>query len=87
MGVRVERYDGNQLGLKDQYSLFPTYSSGELASIEPGERGSNLLANYNIPQNIEDDYIVYVNDIESPSEIVGFRNGNKWYEVDSLAYS
>jgi outer membrane receptor protein involved in Fe transport len=80
LGVRVERYDGNQLGLKDQYSLFPTYSAGEIASIESGERGSNLLANYSIPQNIGDDYVVYVNDIESPSEIIGYRDGNKWFD-------
>jgi len=66
LGVRVERYDGNQLGLKDQYSLFPTYSAGEIQNIESGERGSNLLANYQIPGNIGEDYVVYVNDIESP---------------------
>jgi len=67
LGVRVERYDANQVGLKDQFSLFPTYSAGEISNIETGERGDNLLANYDIPSTVGDDYVVYVNSIERSS--------------------
>jgi hypothetical protein len=82
LGVRVERYDANQQGLKDQYSLFATKSAGELASIESGDRGSNLLTSYTVPSNIGDDYVVYVDDIENPGEVVGYRDGNTWYAPD-----
>ncbi len=82
LGVRVERYDGNQLGLRDQYSLFPTYKAGELGSIGNGDRGEGLLRGYNVPSNIGDDYVVYVDDIEDPTSVVGFRDGNTWYGAD-----
>lgn len=82
LGVRVERYDANQLGLKDQYSLFPTYSAGEISSLSGSDRGNGLLTNYSVPTNIGDDYVVYVDDVEDPSEIVGYRDGNTWYGSD-----
>lgn len=87
VGVRVERYDANQLGLKDQYSLYPTYSAGELSSIGGGDRGDGLLANYTIPSNVGDDYVVYVDDIEDPASVVGYRDGNTWYGADGTELS
>ena len=82
LGLRVERYDADQRGLKDQYSLYSTRSAGEIASLDPNGTGGNLLVDYSIPSNIGDDYVVYVDDMEDPSEIVGYRNGNTWYGSD-----
>lgn len=82
LGVRVERYDANQVGLKDPYSFYPTYSVGELSSIEQGQRGSSLLNGYSVPGTIGDDYVVYVDDIESPNKILGYRDGNTWYDAN-----
>ncbi len=82
LGVRVERYDANQDVLKDQFSLFPTNSVAEVRSIsESGSgRGANLLANYDIPAVVGDDYVVYVDNIDNPNKILGYRNGAQWYD-------
>ncbi len=73
VGLRVDRYDANQSVLKDKYSLFPVKTLGEINT------GSEL-----IPSNIGDDYVVYVSDASDPNadDIVGFRDGNVWYNRD-----
>jgi hypothetical protein len=78
LGVRMERYDANQIVLKDPYSLAPIYSAGDV-------RRNNLLKLAgDIPSNIGDGYAVYV-DSETPTEgethITGFRDGNNWYDA------
>ncbi|MCZ2141362.1 MAG: carboxypeptidase regulatory-like domain-containing protein [Bacteroidia bacterium] len=76
-GVRFDRFDANQVVLKDPYSLVPVYSAGEV-------RSNNIrgLAS-SIPSTIGDKYVVYV-DTKTPSSgninITGFRNGNDWYD-------
>ncbi|MES2559707.1 MAG: carboxypeptidase regulatory-like domain-containing protein [Bacteroidota bacterium] len=77
LGVRMERFDANQLVLKDPYSLAPTYTAGDV------RRGNLVLNASNIPSNIGDDYTVYVNneDPNSPGlQVSGFRKGNDWYD-------
>lgn len=73
VGVRVDRFDANQLVLKDPYLFAPAKTAGELTSAD--------YANFNTsrPGNIGDDYVVYVNDISNPSSIVGYRDGDVWY--------
>lgn len=74
LGLRMERYDANQYVLKDQYSLYPIKTAGEVDySKFPG---------FVKPTNIGDNFAVYVNDIKAPSKILGFRNGDKWYNAD-----
>jgi hypothetical protein len=79
-GVRIDRFDANQVVLKDPYSLVPIYSVGEV-------RGGNLKGLGSlIPSNIGDDYKVYV-DTKTPNaankvNITGYRNGNDWYDKD-----
>jgi len=68
VGVRVDRYDANQEVLKDPYLLYPAKTAAEV---------TNLGA---IPSNIGSNYIVYVNDINNPTQIVGYRNGSQWYD-------
>lgn len=72
MGVRFERYDANQPVLKDPYSLFPIKTAGEVK-----ELAGDQIAH---PQNIGKDFKVYVNDINAPTKIMGYRDGSQWYD-------
>lgn len=79
VGVRVDRYDANQKVLKDPFSLFETIKAGEVSSI-----GGNSVTH---PTNIGDDYVVYVNDLNSPTAIVGYRNDRIWYNAEGVEIS
>ena len=72
VGVRVDRFDANQKVLRDQYSLYETYKAGDAAV-------SNIPST-TVPSNIGNDYVVYVNNSEAPTEVVGYRNGIVWYD-------
>ncbi len=71
VGLRVDRFDANQKVLKDKYSLYPIRSASEVTSL-----GGNAVTH---PDNIGSDYAVYVNDIQNPSKIIGYRYGDTWY--------
>jgi len=75
MGVRVDRFDANQSVLKDEFSLYPVKTVGELAT-DP------RLSETKAPANIGNDYVVYVDDPYSPTKVVGYRNGDVWYLAD-----
>ena len=77
IGVRVDRYDANQSVLKDKYVLFPTVKAGE-SEVQDIAIG---MGDYTIPGNIGDDYVVYVDNVENPTEIVGYRNEGTWYNA------
>lgn len=72
IGVRVDRYDANQMVLKDQFLLHDAYTVG--SSDEKG-----LIPNTFHPDNIPDEAVVYVNDLTNPTAINGYRVGNIWY--------
>lgn len=74
IGVRVDRFDANQMVLKDKYSLYETY--------KVGDNDPNGILSQSLPANIEKGYVVYVDNIENPTDIVGFRNENVWYSKD-----
>ena len=78
VGLRVDRFDANQKVLKDRYLLYNAYTAG--ADVD-------LLNSNSAPSTIGDDYVVYVDDIESPSAVVGYRNGDIWYNADGLVIS
>ncbi|MFH2141901.1 MAG: TonB-dependent receptor [Bacteroidota bacterium] len=76
VGVRIDRYDANQKVLKDPYSFYETYKAGDI-------RGTTDLGV--IPSSIGDDYVVYVDDLNNPTSIKGYRSGDspanvKWYD-------
>lgn len=79
LGVRIERYDANQYVLKDPYSLYPVLSAGEVTDF------NGIAVNH--PDNVGDDYVVYVNNNENPSKVVGYRNGNTWYDASGVEVS
>ena len=78
VGLRVDRFDANQKVLKDRYLLYNAYTAG--ADVD-------LLNSNSAPSTIGDDYVVYVDDIENPSAVVGYRNGDVWYNADGLVIS
>ncbi len=78
VGVRVDRFDGNQMGLKDPYLLYSAYTAGELTIP-------------NRPSNIGNNYVVYVSslngnsstsDVNNEGFVTGYRNGNTWYNAN-----
>jgi outer membrane receptor protein involved in Fe transport len=71
IGVRVDRFDANQPVLTDPYVLYPVYTVGDL--------DATSLAGYDVPAGMGEDAVVYVDDQENPSSIVGYRDGNTWY--------
>ncbi len=71
VGLRVDRFDANQKVLKDKYSLYPIRTVAEVDQL-----AGNPVTH---PGNIGSDYAVYVNDIQNPTEIVGYRKGDTWY--------
>lgn len=74
VGVRVDRYDANQYVLKDPYLWRPAYKAGD-AQVQ------DLYAGAPRPSNIGDDYVVYVNNSEQPTTIVGYRDGDTWFNA------
>lgn len=74
IGVRVDRYDANQMVLKDAFLLNEAYTVGD-----SDERG--LIAGTVVPANIPDNAVVYVNDLSNPTAINGYRVGNVWYNA------
>lgn len=79
IGVRVDRYDANQKVLKDPYLLYEAYTAGEVSSIDGNEVSH--------PGNIGNSAVVYVNDINSPSAIAGYREGDVWYDAQGTEVS
>jgi hypothetical protein len=74
VGLRVDVYDANRPVLNDIYSLYPAYSvkeaisEGSLEFVKPGDIG--------------DDYMVYVDKVNEPNRVVGYRNGDSWYNAE-----
>jgi len=79
LGFRIDGFDANQKVLKDNYLLYDTYTVGQLKNSADREHLLQSINNYSIPSNIGNDYVVYVNNVDNPSSITGFRSGSTWY--------
>lgn len=76
VGVRVDRFDANQPVMKDPFTLFPAVKVGD---VDP----SNLASGVSIPDNMGEDYVVYVVDNNSNKmDILGYRNGTTWFDAE-----
>lgn len=76
IGVRIDRFDANQMVLKDPYLFYDSRRvkdvSGTLNSINGG----------NHPVTMGPDYVVYVDDYKATTpKILGYRNGEVWYNA------
>lgn len=87
VGLRVDRYDLNQPVLIDPYSLTKLQTAGE-ANLSEFNSGRFVR-----PATIGDDFAVYVNkpvgttDNQRDYNVVGFRNGNQWYDANGAEIS
>jgi outer membrane receptor protein involved in Fe transport len=70
VGVRVDRFDANQSVLADPYSLYPVKTVAEVDNL--GQH----------PASMGEDFNVYVDNAAEPSRIMGYRDGNKWYDAE-----
>jgi hypothetical protein len=77
VGVRVDVFDANQPVLKDPYLFFNALSVKEARALK--ESDPNTYSWVNLPSGMGDDYVVYVNDVNNPSAINGFRTGMSWF--------
>lgn len=82
VGLRVDRYDANQSVLQDEFSLFPTAKAGE--DLSQYGVSSDVYDPANKPETIGDDFVVYVDNLTNPTDVVGYRDAttNKWYNAE-----
>ncbi len=73
IGLRIDRFDANQKVLKDKYLLYEAKTAGEVSTI-----GGNNVSH---PSNIGDNYVVYVDNKDNPTRVVGYRDGDTWYNA------
>ena len=76
IGVRVDRFDANQMVLKDPY-LF--YSSKTVQDV-PGSLNTTNSGSH--PSSVSSNAVVYVDDFKANApKILGYRNGDVWYNA------
>jgi outer membrane receptor protein involved in Fe transport len=73
IGVRVDRFDANQMVLKDPYLFYSAFTAGEVSQV-----GGQIV---NHPENIGSDAVVYIDNKDNPTEITGYREGSTWYNA------
>lgn len=80
VGVRVDYFNANQPVLKDPYLLYEARTVAEARQL-----AADNPAQYNwveIPETMGDDFIVYVNDVNNPTAINGFRKDGVFYNAE-----
>jgi outer membrane receptor protein involved in Fe transport len=71
LGFRVDRYDANQKVLQDPYSVFGSVNAGDFGLADK-------------PENIGDDYAVYTSDGTSSGAVVGYRDGDVFFDTEGV---
>ena len=82
VGVRVDVFDANQPVLKDPYLFYTARTVSEAKAQFANDPSLTWLED--IPSAMGDDYTVYVNDVNNPTAINGFRSGDVWYNADGI---
>jgi len=78
VGVRIDRYDANQMVLKDKYLLFDAVHAGDLPSNYASQ----------VPSSIPKDAVVYVTSSDPGNKTIsGYRSGDNWYDASGNAVS
>jgi hypothetical protein len=71
IGLRVDAFNANQPMLKDKYLFNEAYTVKEATK-------------FTHPSNMGSDYVVYVDDAKNPTKVVGYRNGDTWYNSQGV---
>ncbi len=74
IGLRIDRFDANQMVLKDPWLFYPAKTVDEVNDPDLGTHPSNMGGNY----------VVYVNDFKDPSAILGYRDGETWFDANGV---
>ena len=82
VGLRVDVFDANQPVLKDPWLFYSARTVAE-AKTELANN-SSLTWLENIPDAMGDDYTVYVDDVNNPNAINGYRSGQVWYDANGV---
>lgn len=78
VGLRIDRYDANQMVLKDKYTLFDAVHVGDLT----GSYASQ------VPSSVPKDAVVYVTSSDPGNKTIsGYRSGDNWYDASGNAVS
>ena len=77
IGVRVDAFDANQKVLEDPFLLYPAHTVSSIANI-------GGLDNISHPSSMGDDYVVYVDKVDNPTSVVGYRNEYTWYNAEGI---
>ncbi len=81
IGVRFDSYDANTKVLNDPFSVTGYETAGEFYDVDSRySAGGNTIR----PGNIDDDFAVYVNDNSRDASVVGYRDGEQWYNAQGL---
>lgn len=83
VGVRFDSYDANTKVLNDPFSI-TGYENAALFESEQSIYAAGNATGYSRPTNIGDDFAVYVNDNNKDASIVGYRNGEQWYNSQGI---
>lgn len=78
VGLRVDRFDANQPVLKDQFVV------GEALTVADTRNPESRFPVQDHPGNVGDDWVVYVDDVQSPNTVNGYRSGNTWYNAQGV---
>ena len=77
VGVRVDRFDANQPVPNDPYIIGEAYRVGDITNQLLGDLDPNFV----IPENIGEDFAVYVDAYDNATTVVGFRDGDTWFNA------
>ena len=86
IGVRFDSYDANTKVLNDPFSV-TGYETAAVFESSSSLYNAGKSPDYARPENIGDDFAVYVNDNNKDAIVVGYRNGETWYNADGLEVS
>jgi hypothetical protein len=84
LGLRFDSYDANTKVLKDPYSVSGYYTANEFENSASGYTAPQQ-SGFVRPGNIGDEYAVYVNDNSPDASVIGYRNGEQWFDENGLA--
>ena len=82
VGLRVDIFDANQPVLKDPWLFYSAKTVSEAKTEYANDNSMEFLSN--IPDAMGDDYTVYVDDVNNPNAINGYRSGQVWYDADGI---
>lgn len=82
VGVRVDVFNANQPVLKDPYLMHEARNVSDVKNLVNSDPSQYSWVN--LPTSMGDDYVVYVDDVNNPTKVNGFRSGDTWYNAEGI---